>query len=75
MHVTVLTGAPRAGHSTSPQLWSKAQRLFWRQVLLQHLLPPHPTYKALWTAPFLLDGVQLDTELHVKYALICDAPV
>lgn len=75
MRAVLPTGALRAGHSPSPQLWSEAQRLFWRQVLLQHLVPPHPTYKALWTAPFLDDGVQLDTELHVKYDLICNAPM
>ena len=64
---------PLAGHSASPQDWNTAQRLYWRQVLLQHLVPPHPIYKALWSSAFLLDGKQLDTELHVKCDLVAAA--
>eukprot|EP01024_Parvocaulis_polyphysoides_P019216 TRINITY_DN1866_c0_g1_i1.p1 TRINITY_DN1866_c0_g1~~TRINITY_DN1866_c0_g1_i1.p1 ORF type:complete len:459 (-),score=95.78 TRINITY_DN1866_c0_g1_i1:387-1763(-) len=37
-----------------------------REILLFHVLPIHPYFKALWTTPFFVEGVTSDTFLSLQ---------
>lgn len=63
-----LTKIPRLSPAGRPDEQSSEEvLLFWQEVLLYHMVLPVNDYQALWTTPFLTDGVTLTTELHEVY--------